>query len=127
MLAKLARAVPVGPYLYEPKWDGFRCMAFVASDDVDLRSRNQRPLARYFPEVVGDLRRVGSCVLDGELVAKRGGAPEFSSLLARLHPARRRVEQLSKETPATFVVFDALEINGSDISALPFADRRHRL
>jgi ATP-dependent DNA ligase len=128
MLAKLARVLPHGPYLFEPKWDGFRCMAFVSLDDVDLRSRNQRPLARYFPEVVSDLLCLGTgCVLDGELVAQRDGIADFSALLARLHPAKSRAEQLSNETPATFVAFDALAVGGDNVMDLPFTERRARL
>src|SRR5437870_4221558 len=105
MLAKLARTLPVGEGLvYEPKWDGFRCLAFVdvdAGGAVDLRSRNDRPLARYFPEVVGALSSMRrSCVLDGELVVTRDGAHDFPALLSRLHPAASRVERLAVETPA---------------------------
>src|SRR3954470_7051776 len=102
MLARLARDLPVGDYLYEPKWDGFRCLAFRDGDEVDLRSRNQRPLARYFPEVVAALRAVPArrLALDGELVVSRAGALDFEALLARLHPAASRVERLRHETPA---------------------------
>src|SRR3954468_2236121 len=105
MLARLARELPVGDYLYEPKWDGFRCLAFRDGDDVDLRSRNDRPLGRYFPEVVRGIRslEVDAVVLDGELVASAGGAWDFAALLARLHPAASRVEALAAETPTTFV------------------------
>jgi ATP-dependent DNA ligase len=126
MLAKLARELPVDSYLYEPKWDGFRCMAFV-SDGVDLRSRNQRPLARYFPEVVADLARLGACVLDGELIARRDGAPDFSALLARLHPAKSRAQHLATATPATFVAFDVLAVGDDNLMDCEFSRRRARL
>src|SRR5690349_1133623 len=112
MLARLARELPVGPeYSYEPKWDGFRCLAFVSGEDVDLRSRNQRPLARYFPEIVEALQSLPerNVVLDGELVIERNTGLDFNALLARLHPAASRVERLAVETPATFVCFDTLE------------------
>src|SRR5438128_1641653 len=120
MLAKLVRTLPVGDGLvYEPKWDGFRCLAFVVvSDgggDVDLPSRNYRPFARYFPEVVHALSSLGQpCVLDGELVVTRDGVHDFPALLSRLHPAATRVERLAQETPATFVAFDLLAADGQD-------------
>src|SRR4051812_8389467 len=103
MLAKLARTLPVGDGLvYEPKWDGVRCLAFI-DGGVELRSRNDRPLGRYFPEVVEALSGLGGTALDGELVVTRGGAHDFPALLSRLHPAASRVERLAVETPATFV------------------------
>src|SRR3712207_2031113 len=103
MLARLARELPVGGYLYEPKWDGFRCLAFKDGDEVDLRSRHGRPLARYFPEVVEGVRRLRDrrIALDGELLST-----DFPALMARLHPAASRVERLRRETPACFMVFD---------------------
>src|SRR4051794_35012918 len=105
MLATLARELPSGDLSYEPKWDGFRCLAFVATSQVDLRSRHDRPLARYFPEVVGGFEalvaaRAGrSLVLDGEIVLA-GEPPDFAALMARLHPAASRVRQLSASCPA---------------------------
>src|ERR1041385_4963865 len=95
MLARLAREPPVGGYLYEPKWDGFRCLAFRDGDDVDLRSRNDRPLARYFPEVVEALLELpcASFAIDGELVVATYEGFDFAALLARLHPAASRVER----------------------------------
>src|SRR5919199_4995448 len=89
MLAKLARELPRDGFLYEPKWDGFRCLAFGRGDSVDLRSRNQRPLARYFPEVVDALRALDhvDVVLDGELIVVSGDRFDFAALMARLHPA----------------------------------------
>src|SRR5215212_3215780 len=98
MLARLTRELPVGDYTYEPKWDGFRCLAFVDGDDVDLRSRSDRPLSRYFPEVIAGLQALGAAmVLDGEIVGARD--PDFAQLMLRLHPAASRVERLARETP----------------------------
>ena len=124
MLAKLERALPRDGYLYEPKWDGFRCLAFRDGDDVDLRSRHDRPLARYFPELVEALLgvREPSFALDGEIVAA-----DFPSLMARLHPARSRVERLRRETPASLVAFDLVAVGGEDLRDVPFAERRTRL
>ena len=124
MLAKLARELPVGDYLYEPKWDGFRCLVFRDMDAVDLRSRNARPFARYFPELVDALRllREQRFALDGEIVAA-----DFAALLARVHPAASRVERLAAETPAQLIAFDVLEIGGSDLRGLPFVERRRAL
>src|SRR5919204_5513109 len=121
MLGRLVRELPVGDYLYEPKWDGFRCLAFRCGDAVDLRSRNDRPLARYFPELVEALAALGAerFVLDGEIVAD-----EFPRLLARLHPAASRVERLRRETPASFVAFDLLAVGDEDLRELPFGERR---
>jgi ATP-dependent DNA ligase len=127
MLARLVRELPEGDGLtYEPKWDGFRAVAFCRSGDVDLRSRNQRPLARYFPEVVDALRGIDA-VLDGELLVHTAHGFDFEALMARLHPAASRVERLRHETPATFVVFDALAVGDEDLRDLPFAERRARL
>jgi ATP-dependent DNA ligase len=129
MLAKLARELPAGDYVYEPKWDGFRCLAFRDGDQVDLRSRNDRPFARYFPEVVEALRRVDAeqFVLDGELLVSSDGRFDFSALMARLHPAASRVVELAKSTPACFVAFDLLAIGDDDLRAEPFTVRRERL
>jgi ATP-dependent DNA ligase len=129
MLAKLARELPGSGFLYEPKWDGFRCLAFRCGDDVDLRSRHDRPLARYFPEVVEALRALGPerFGLDGELVVLSGGRFDFPALMARLHPAASRVERLRRETPALFVAFDLLALEGDDLRAQPFEERRRLL
>src|ERR687888_2436477 len=125
MLARLARELPLDGYVYEPKWDGFRCLAFRDCDEVDLRSRNQRPLARYFPEVVVALRAlpVERFVLDGEIVV----SGDFEALLRRLHPAASRVERLSVETPASFVAFDLIVHGADDVRGEPFLERRRRL
>ena len=128
MLARLERVLPVGPGLrYEPKWDGFRCLAFCSGAATELHSRNERPLTRYFPEVVAALQRVGDVVLDGELVISAGGRADFPALLARLHPAASRVELLSREKPACYVVFDLLAEGAQDLTGRPFAERRARL
>jgi ATP-dependent DNA ligase len=128
MLARLARELPVGDVVYEPKWDGFRCLAFVCGGEVDLRSRNQRPLARYFPEVVAALADVADgTVLDGELLVTRDGEFVFDALLERIHPAASRVQLLAQRTPASFVAFDALSDRGADLTAMPFLQRRARL
>ena len=125
MLARLQRELPRDGSLYEPKWDGFRCLAFRDGDDIDLRSRNQRPLARYFPELVAGLSElpVEQFVLDGEIVVAAG----FEALLRRLHPAASRVEQLSLETPAAFVAFDVVAHGADDVRSRPFRERRRLL
>src|SRR4051812_11822956 len=124
MLAKLERSLPVGADLaYEPKWDGFRCLAF----GTDLLSRNERPLTRYFPEVVAALAPLGDVVLDGELVICRDGRSDFPALLARLHPAASRVTQLAAATPASYVAFDLLAVGDEDLTTTDFVVRRRRL
>jgi ATP-dependent DNA ligase len=130
MLARLARELPVGEGLvYEPKWDGFRCLAFRRDAEVDLRSRNDRPLARYFPEVVDALGRVAPSqfVVDGELLVARADRFDFAALMARLHPAASRVARLAQTTPATMVVFDVLAIGDDVLLARPYEERRRRL
>lgn len=135
MLARLARELPLGETLsYEPKWDGFRCLAFRAHTDgdgetVDLRSRNQRPLARYFPEVVEAIRALPheQLVLDGELLVIQGERADFGALMSRLHPAASRVALLARTTPARFVVFDLLALDDDVLLDRPFAERRRRL
>src|SRR5205807_184960 len=111
MLARLARALPAD-HLYEPKWDGFRCLAFRDGDALDLRSRNQRPLARYFPELCAALAALPerSFALDGEIVLEGDRGRDFAALLTRLHPARSRVARLAAEAPATFIAFDVLAV-----------------
>jgi ATP-dependent DNA ligase len=129
MLAKLERTLPLSGYVYEPKWDGFRALVFKDGSDVDIRSRNDRKLARYFPELVDatvalEPERI---VLDGEIVIAAGGGLDFAALMARLHPAASRVDRLRVETPAAFVAFDILAIGDEDLRAAPFAARRARL
>ena len=141
MLARLVRDLPVGPMTYEPKWDGFRCIAFAEADGIDLRSRHDRPLARYFPEIVGGFeeivaRRPGpprgrSFVVDGEILLDHAEDGErsfdFAALMSRLHPAATRVERLRHETPARFVAFDLLADGPTDLRDRPFAERRAAL
>jgi ATP-dependent DNA ligase len=129
MLAKLSRELPAGDYVYEPKWDGFRCLVFRNGDDVDLRSRNDRPFARYFPEVVDALKRLTPerFVLDGELIVSSEDHFDFNALMARLHPAASRVAELAQSTPACFVAFDVLAVGDEDLCAEAFSVRRERL
>src|SRR5215218_9107239 len=129
MLARRADSLPSGDYLYEPKWDGFRCLVFRQDRDVDLRSRNDRPLGRYFPELVVELTGLGEdrLVLDGEIVVSGPAGYDFDSLLSRVHPAASRVERLSRETPARFIAFDLLARGDEDLRAKPFATRREAL
>lgn len=129
MLATLVRELPVGAGLiYEPKWDGFRCIVFSGPEGIDMRSRHARPLARYFPEVVPALASLGrDFVIDGELVVPAGDRLDFTALLQRLHPAATRVERLSGETPALFVAFDAIAAGGADLTGAGFAERRRIL
>jgi len=129
MLARSAAEVPVGDYLYEPKWDGFRCIAFRDGDEVELGSRNGRPLTRYFPELVAAMReQLGErCVLDGEVVVAGPGGLDFDALSQRIHPAQSRVELLSRQTPASFVAFDLLAEEDEDLRGSPFSKRRRRL
>ena len=126
MLGRLVRELPAGDHLYEPKWDGFRCLAFRSGADVDLRRRHDRLLARYFPEVVEGLRALDSpcLVLDGELVVAGPEGFDFPALMARLHPAASRVTRLARETPAQLVAFDLLALGDDDLRDRPFEERR---
>src|SRR4051794_17497546 len=102
MLARLSRTLPSGgDLLYEPKWDGFRCLAFCDGGRIELRSRNQRPLGRYFPEIVAALGDLSDVAVDGELLVTADERFDFSALMARVHPAASRVERLRRETPAS--------------------------
>ena len=129
MLGKLVRELPFGDYIYEPKWDGFRCIASRDGDEVDLRSRNGRPLQRYFPEVVEALLAIGESrfVMDGELIACDDDNFDFSALMLRLHPAKSRVAELARQTPACFVAFDLLSLADENLMEQPFGERRGRL
>ena len=129
MLAKAVKAVPTGDLLYEPKWDGFRCIAFRDGDEVELASRGERPLTRYFPEVVAALKAnlPDRCVVDGEIVIMAGDRLDFEALLQRIHPAKSRVDRLAAETPASLVAFDLLAVDDESLMQTPFADRRARL
>ncbi len=130
MLAKLARELPAeGGMLYEPKWDGFRCIVFRDGDEVELGSRNERPLTRYFPELCDPLKEQlpERCVLDGEIVIATGDGLDFEALLQRIHPAVSRINLLAQQTPASFVAFDLLAEGDEDLRPLPQAERRQRL
>lgn len=130
MLAKLTPSIPGGDgWLYEPKWDGFRCIAYIEPGSVYLQSRDSKPLARYFPEVEAALARAvtGSAVLDGEIVIMGPNGLAFDSLQLRLHPAASRVKKLSLEIPAAFVAFDLLERDDVDLRKQPFSERRNQL
>jgi ATP-dependent DNA ligase len=130
MLAKAVHEVPRAPGLvYEPKWDGFRCVVFRDGDELELGSRNDRPLTRYFPEVVELLRGVlpERCVVDGEIVLVTDTGLDFERLQLRLHPAASRVQKLASETPAGFVAFDLLALDDRDLTAEPFSERRKLL
>ncbi len=129
MLAKLAREVPVGDYLYEPKWDGFRCLVFRDGDEVQLQSRNGKPLNRYFPELEAPLRRQlpERVVVDGEIVVPRYGVLDFDALSERIHPAESRVDMLAREQPARFVAFDLLALGDDDLMGTGCRDRRAAL
>jgi ATP-dependent DNA ligase len=130
MLAKAVHEVPTGPgFVYEPKWDGFRCVAFRDGDEVELGSRNDKPFTRYFPDVVAAMREAlpERCVLDGEMVVVWDGALDFGRLGGRIHPAASRVRRLAGEWPATFVAFDVLALGDEDLRTTPFAERRRVL
>ncbi|MEU1981319.1 ATP-dependent DNA ligase [Nocardia sp. NPDC019395] len=127
MLAKAAPDIPPGPGLsYEPKWDGFRCVVFRDGDEVELGSRNDRPLTRYFPEVAELLKAAlpARCVVDGEIVVVTEHGLDFDVLQQRLHPAASRVAKLAAETPASFVAFDLLALADRDLTSAPFTERR---
>jgi ATP-dependent DNA ligase len=130
MLAKLARELPEAADLaYEPKWDGFRCIVFRDGDEVELGSRNERPLTRYFPELLEPLRQAlpDRAVVDGEIVIAGHHGLDFDALQMRLHPAASRVEMLAGTTPASFVAFDLLAVGPDDLRSAPFGQRRARL
>lgn len=132
MLAKLARSIPEGDgWLFEPKWDGFRCIVFCDGDRIEMISRKLRPLGRYFPELLEPLRSAlpERCVVDGEIVVARpdGNGLDFDALLQRIHPAESRVNRLAAETPAAFVAFDLLAVDDTSLLGEPMADRRAAL
>jgi ATP-dependent DNA ligase len=129
MLAKLADELPVGDYIYEPKWDGFRAIVFRGKNDLYLQSRDSRPLDRYFPELHDALlqRLPPECVVDGEIVIATEHGLDFDALQLRLHPAASRVEKLARETPSSFVAFDVLSIGARKLMDMPQAARRAAL
>ena len=130
MEARLVDSLPVGPeWAYEPKWDGFRCIASREGRDVRLTSKSGKPLGRYFPEMVAMLEALDAArfVLDGELVIATGDSLSFAALQARLHPADSRVRRLADATPAQFILFDCLDLAGLSLVEQPFGERRRRL
>lgn len=127
MLAKLADTLPAGPGLiYEPKWDGFRAIVFRGRGDIFMQSRDLRPFDRYFPELHAALleRLPDQCVVDGEIVIATSHGLDFDALQLRLHPAASRVTMLAQSTPASFVAFDVLAVDGRDVRMRPFGERR---
>lgn len=131
MLAKAVKTIPEGDLSYEPKWDGFRSIIFRDGDEVEIGSRNEKPMTRYFPEVVDAVRAnfPDRAVIDGEIivVGASGDRLDFETLQQRIHPAVSRVKKLSVETPARFVAFDLLALGNQDYTKQPFAERRQAL
>jgi ATP-dependent DNA ligase len=129
--AKAAKELPRGPgWLYEPKWDGFRCLAFRRGNEMILQSKAGQPLTRYFPEIAAALLALPArnFVLDGEIVIRSGAGLDFDALLQRIHPAASRIQRLSHETPATYMVFDLLvDARGKPLVASPLSARRMAL
>jgi ATP-dependent DNA ligase len=131
MLARLSADIPIGAYSYEPKWDGFRAIVFRDGGEVEIGSRNGRPMDRYFPEVVTAVKAglPDRCVVDGEIVVPDSarGRLDFEALQQRIHPAESRVKLLAQRTPAHFVAFDLLALAGRDLTGEPLAERRRAL
>ena len=131
MLARPVPRIPDGPYSFEPKWDGFRSIVFRDGAEVEIGSRNERPMTRYFPELVAAVLEhlPERCVIDGEIVIPdaAGQRLDFDALLQRIHPAASRVTLLAGQTPAHFVAFDLLALGDEDLCQEPFARRRAAL
>ena len=131
MLAKPVKKIPTGEMSYEPKWDGFRSIIFRDGDDVEIGSRNERPMTRYFPELVEAVKAnlPTRCVIDGEIVVvgPTGDRLDFEVLAQRIHPAASRVKMLSETTPAKFIAFDLLALGDTDYTQHSFAERRAKL
>jgi ATP-dependent DNA ligase len=131
MLAKAVKQIPDGAMSFEPKWDGFRSIIFRDGDDVEIGSRNERPMTRYFPEVVEAVRAnlPKRCAVDGEIIVigESGDRLDFEVLQQRIHPAASRVKLLSEQTPARFVAFDLLALDDTDYTKRPFSERRTAL
>ena len=129
-LARSAKELPAGEgWCYEPKWDGFRTIAFRDGDEVQLQSRGGKPMNRYFPDVVEQLAAMplDRAVLDGEMIVVVDGVQEFDLLSQRIHPAASRVERLAQETPAAYVAFDLLALGDDPLLEVPYSERRERL
>src|SRR5919108_941394 len=130
MLSAAADALPGGEgWQFEPKWDGFRTLVFRDSDEVLLQSRDEKPMNRYFPELIAPLRAMlpERCVVDGEIVIVGDGGLDFEALLLRIHPAASRVQLLAEQSPASFVAWDVLALGDEDLREAPQAVRRERL
>ncbi len=129
MLAKPVPKLPEGEMSYEPKWDGFRCIVFRDGDEVVMGSRNERPLNRYFPEMIEPFKASlpDRCVVDGEIIVSNDGRLDFDALGQRIHPAESRVEMLAEQTPADFVAFDVLALGDESLVDRPFGERRQAL
>lgn len=129
MLAKASKELPRGDLLYEPKWDGFRCIVFRDGDEVELTSRSSKTLTRYFPELLEPLRAnlPERCVVDGELVVPTREGLDFDLLGQRIHPAESRVRMLAQQTPASFVAFDLLALGDRDLRTASLGRRRDLL
>jgi ATP-dependent DNA ligase len=128
MLSKSVTAIPPGAS-YEPKWDGFRSICFRDGDDVEFGSRNERPMTRYFPELVAaaTAELPDRCVIDGEIVIAGAHGLNFEALQQRIHPADSRVRMLAEQTPASFIAFDLLALGDDDLTGRPFSERRTAL
>ena len=126
--AKSVKDVPrESGWLYEPKWDGFRCLAFRSGDEIVLQSKAGQPLGRYFPEIIAALRALTArkFILDGEIVIRSGAGLDFDALLQRIHPAASRIQRLANETPATYMLFDILlDAKGKSIVTSLLSERR---
>src|SRR5256884_7265917 len=130
MLSKAADALPDGDgWQFEPKWDGFRTLVFRDGDEIVLQSRDEKPMNRYFPELLAPLaeRLPERCVVDGEIVIAGAGGLDFEALLLRIHPAASRVKLLASQSPASFVAWDLLALGDEDLREAPLAERRERL
>ncbi|MEP6801438.1 MAG: ATP-dependent DNA ligase [Acidobacteriota bacterium] len=131
MAGLLVAEIPAGrEWQYEPKWDGFRCVAFRDGEAIELQSKAGQPLARYFPEIVASVKAIGASrfVLDGEIVIPVGNELSFDDLLQRIHPAESRIRKLASETPGLYLVFDLLvDEKGKLLTSLPLSERRKRL
>ncbi|KUI08676.1 ATP-dependent DNA ligase [Mycolicibacterium acapulense] len=128
MLAKSVVSIPPDAS-YEPKWDGFRSICFRDGDEVELGSRNERPMTRYFPELVkaAEAELPERCVIDGEIIVASDGGLDFEALQQRIHPADSRVRMLAEKTPASFIAFDLLALDDIDYTQRPFSERRAAL
>src|SRR2546428_7074695 len=130
MLSRAAEALPAGDgWLFEPKWDGFRTLVFRDGDEILLQSREEKPMNRYFPELLAPLADAfpERCVVDGEIVIVGVGGLDFEALLLRIHPAVSRVKLLAARSPGSFVAWDLLALGDEDLREAPLADRRQRL